>query len=147
MSLETDAGTLKLFITLGVRHARRLLLVQYEVPPSADRPGWWIPAPELAWGRDPYEQALTEAGRLGYAEAVPRLMDVESFMLGDGLWQVIVHYVMDVEADPRPGPHVREWHWFGAAELPAAASFAHRRWDAELARRMLGFEALGTTTA
>lgn len=147
MSLETDEGTLKLFVTLGLRRERRLLLVQYEVPPSADKPGWWIPAPELAWGRDPYEQALAESVRLGYAGDTPRLMDVESFMLGDGLWQVIVHYVMDVESDPAPGPNVREWRWFAAPELPEAASFAHRRWDAELARRMLAFEALGTAPA
>jgi len=147
MSLETDEGTLKLFVTLGARRHRRLLLVQYEVPPSADKPGWWIPAPELAWGRDPYEQALAEAVRLGFAGDTPRLMDVESFMLGDGLWQVIVHYVMDVESDPVPGPNVREWRWFAAHELPEAASFAHRRWDAELARRMLAFETLGTAPA
>lgn len=142
MSLETDEGTLKLIVYLGVRKRHRLLVVQYEVPPHPDKPGWWIPAPELAWGGDPYYLAIAEAARLGYAHAAPRLMDVESFTVDESGWHVIVHYVLDVDADPVPGPNVREWRWCSAQELPDAASFAHRRWEAELARRMLGFEAM-----
>ena len=142
MSLETDQGTLKLIVVLGVRRQRRLLVVQYEVPPNPDKPGWWLPGPELAWGGDPYSQAIAEAARLGFAHAAPRLMDVESFTLDETRWHVFVHYLLDVDSDPVPGPNVREWRWCAAHELPDAASFAHRRWEAALARRMLAFESM-----
>lgn len=139
MSLATDEGTLKLIVYLGVRRRSRLLIVRYEVPPNPDKPGWWIPAPELAFGGDPGGLAAAEAARLGFANAAPRLMEVESFTIGEGNWHVLIQFVLDVDHDPVPGPNVREWRWCGAGELPADETFAHRRWEAELARRMLDF--------
>lgn len=141
MSLATDEGTLKLIVYLGVRREGRLLLVEYEVPPNPDKPGWWIPAPELAFGGDPSELAAAEAARLGFAGATPRLIDVESFTLGEGHWHVLLHYLLDVATNPAPGPYIRRWQWCGSAELPDAASFAHRRWEAELAQRLIAFPA------
>jgi hypothetical protein len=140
MSVEADEGTLKLIVVLGVRRRSRLLVVQYEVAPNPDKTGWWIPAHELAWGGDPYALAAAEVDGLGYARAAPRLMDVESFTLDQGHWHVITHYVLDVESDPVPGPNIREWRWCDALDLPDAASFAHKRWEVDVARRMLAFE-------
>ena len=48
----------------------------------------------------------------------------DHFTMGGGNWHVIVHYVLDVDADPAPGPQIRRWQWFDEGSLPEAASFA-----------------------
>lgn len=137
MALQTPQGELKLIVYLGVRREGRLLLLDYELPPNPDKPGWWIPAPEVGYGGDPLERVTEAAAALGFAQARPRLFDVESFTMGGGNWHVLVHYLLDVQADASPGPDVRRWMWATADELPEAADFAHKRWELELARRLL----------
>ena len=140
MALETKEGLLKLIAYVGLRRGGRLLVVDYESPPNPDKTGWWIPAPELAYGEDPLERAEKVAAEFGYADASAlRLMDVESFTMGEGNWHVIVHYVLDVAADPSPGPNVRRWQWLAVADSPGPEGFAHKRWEEGLASRMLAF--------
>jgi len=142
MALETKEGLLKLIVYVGLRRDGRLLVVDYETPPNPDKPGWWIPAPELAYGEDPMERAEKVAAQFGYVDAAGlRLMDVESFTMGEGNWHFIVHYVLDVSSDPSPGPEVRRWQWLAAGASPGPEGFAHRRWEEGLARRMLEFGA------
>jgi hypothetical protein len=139
MPLTTANGALKLITYLGIRNRGQLLLIDYVVPPNPDKAGWWIPAPELGYGDDPYELAQAEAGRLGFSDVNPHLMDVESFTMGEGNWHFIVHFVLDVSGDPVPSDNIRRWKWAAPSDLPDASSFAHKRWESELAKRMLGF--------
>jgi hypothetical protein len=140
MAFQTREGQLKLITYVGIRRGGRLLVVDYETPPNPDKPGWWIPAPEVAWGEDPMERAARVAAGLGYPDAAGlRLMDVESFTMGEGNWHVIVHFVLDVAHDPTPGPDVRRWQWLAPDASPGPEGFAHKGWEERLARRMLAF--------
>ena len=142
MAFQTSEGLLKLIVYVGLRRDGKLLVVDYETPPNPDKQGWWIPAPELAYGEDPMERAEKVAAEFGYPDAAGlRLMDVESFTMGEGNWHVIVHYVLDVAADPTPGANVRRWQWLPAGGSPGPEGFAHRRWEEGLAQRMLAFGA------
>ncbi|WP_284614607.1 NUDIX domain-containing protein [Aquabacterium humicola] len=141
MAIETSQGLLKLISYVGVRNAGRLLIVRYETPPNPDKPGWWIPAPEAGYGDEPFEVAQQALARLGFDDVTLRVMDVESFSVGERNWHVCVHYVGDVAHDPRPREGIAEWRWCAEHELPDAAEFAHRRWEHSLARRMAAFAA------
>ena len=140
MAFETRDGLLKLIVYVGLRRDGRLLVVDYEVPPNPEKKGWWIPAPEVAYGEDPLERAGKVAREFGYEDASGlRLMEVESFTMGEGNWHVIVHYVIDVDRDPSPGPDIRRWQWLAPGASPGPEGFAHRRWEEGLAGRMLAF--------
>lgn len=139
MPLVTQDGVLKLIVYVGIRRNGRLLLVQYQQAPNPDKQGWWIPAPEVPYGEDPEEQAARAAAEFGFEGAKPRLMNVESFTMGGGNWHVMVHYVVDVDSDPKNTGMLREWAWFAADALPAPAAFAHGRWEVGLATDMLAF--------
>ncbi|NRF68430.1 NUDIX hydrolase [Aquincola sp. S2] len=141
MAIETPQGLLKLISYVGVRRAGRLLIVRYDTPPNPDKPGWWIPAPEAAYGEDPLEVAARELSRLGYDDVMPRVVDVESFPVGERNWHVVVHCLAEVHADPQPGAGIAQWRWCSEAELPEAAEFAHKRWEQALARRLIRFGA------
>jgi ADP-ribose pyrophosphatase YjhB (NUDIX family) len=139
MSLSTPQGVLKLITYVGIRWGGRLLLVDYASAPNPDKKGWWIPAPEVEYGGDPLERAAEELAILGYLDVEPRLMDVESFTMGDGNWHVIIHYVADVNSDPDPGADIQKWKWVDQASLPEPSQVAHGKWEVKLASRMLEF--------
>lgn len=139
MPLKTPEGILKLIVYVGIRREGRLLLVEYASAPNPDKSGWWIPAPEVEYGGDPLECATDELVALGFPDVEPCLMDVESFTMGGGNWHVIVHYVADVDADPAPGPNIRQWAWIDPGTMPEPEKFAHGKWEAALATTMLEF--------
>lgn len=134
--LETNEGTIKLIVYVGIVKAGRLLLVKYKKAPNPDKSGWWIPAPGLKFGEDPTERAKKVATDLGIQIDQIRLKDVESFVLPGG-WHVIVHYLILTDSEPRLSQELEATRWASGEELVQMTDIAHGKWEIELGLRFL----------
>ena len=136
MPLTTDAGTLKIITYVAVVHDGRILLVEYVEPPNPEKPGWWIPAPEVDFGEHPAHRARSTLESLGLDVRSLTLAGVESFTVG-GAWHLIVHYRADASSDARPTEAYRRHAWFGPDDLPPDGAFAHGEWERRVALERL----------
>ncbi len=136
MPLRTDKGVLKLITYVAVVKEDRILLTEYVTPPNPDKPGWWIPAPELEFGEDPLDVARGVLTDLGAKDASLFLLETESFQTPTA-WHCMFHYRAVVADDVQPGDKFARCEWFSADTLPSADEFAHGGWERRLALRRL----------
>ncbi len=125
---ETKEGTIKPIVYVGVIKEDKLLLVDYKNAPNPAKSGWWIPAPGLEFGQDPAETAAGVLWDLGFANAVPQLHEVESFVLPGG-WHLIYHFVCKVSNDAVLGENFTDLKWVTAGELAEMKDIAHGKWE------------------
>ena len=132
MPIQTEHGVLKPIIYLGAIGDGRLLIVKYKTPPNPEKSGWWLPAPEIAFGADPAEQTARLVLDLGLQLKRLRPEGVESFSV-NGAWHLIFKYRADVEGEVKDEDLV-EHRWVTASNLPPASDFAHGNWEHDLCR-------------
>ncbi len=135
--LETKEGTIKPIVYLGIIKDNKLLLVDYKNAPNPAKSGWWIPAPGLEFGEDPYEKAASVITELGYPNAKPQLHNVESFVLSSGGWHLIYHFVSQVSCDVTPNDDIKAHKWVTAQELENIIDIAHGKWEIAVGKSYL----------
>jgi ADP-ribose pyrophosphatase YjhB (NUDIX family) len=135
----TEKIRTKLIVYLLVRQRENVCLVKYRRPPNPTRGGWWIPAPELAYGEHPDDCARRILVSLGMVTTAPRLAGVDSFVTRD--WHVLFYYTADYEGvsgdeGARFGDEYEQGAWFPLDRLPAADDLAHGDWERALILRL-----------
>lgn len=134
---ETKSGIIKPIVYVGIINNNKLLLVDYKQAPNPNKTGWWIPAPELAFGEDPMEKAEKLAQELGFEATQATLFDVESFVLPGG-WHLICHYIIKTNTEPKPHSNVKEYKWVTSDELQQMKDIiAHGKWEVGVGSRYL----------
>ena len=135
MPIQTEHGILKPIIYMGAIGPNGLLIVKYKTPPNPEKQGWWLPAPEIAYGDDPSERVAKLAKDMGLQVHHQSLVGTDSFMANDAwhlLWNFRMHVSGEVSYD-----NVTEHRWVTAGTLPSAHEFAHGNWEVELCRFFL----------
>ena len=133
MATTQQDQKVKLITYVLLRKEGQVYLVRYRIPPNA-REGWWIPAPELAFGESPDDRCKAVLGSLGIQDGAATLKEVESFVTRD--WHLLFHYVVSTQGDPAPSPDYETGRWFPLDQLPAAGAFAHGAWERALIQRL-----------
>ncbi|MCX6119118.1 MAG: NUDIX domain-containing protein [Proteobacteria bacterium] len=124
----------KLVTYLLLRKSNKVFLVQYKDSPNPNRKGWWVPAPELAYGEHPEDCAKRILKSVGISESKLMLSGVDSFVTKD--WHVLFYYVADVTADPVLGAEYEKGEWFELDNLPEDSAYAHGKWEKDLVLRL-----------
>lgn len=137
MPLATPNGTIKVIAYVEILKEGQVLLVEYRTPPNPEKPGWWIPAPELEYGEHPEDCALRVLKEFGLEGLELALRDVESFVMPGG-WHLIFHYKAESARDIATSDAIVKHGWFGVQDLPEASTFAHGNWEREVALEVLG---------
>lgn len=119
---------IKPIVYVGILKEGRLLLVDYKTAPNPSKKGWWIPAPELAYGEDPQEKAQSVIADFGFNQASPQLHSVESFVLPGG-WHLIYHYICHVQSEPKHHENIGAYLWVSPDELASMTDIAHGKWE------------------
>lgn len=136
MPYPTPDGELKLACYVGIIRDKKILLVDYKDPPNPKRRGWWVPAPELAFGTDPTEFAEKVVEDFKLHPMQVRFLSVESFVIGQS-WHILFHHRAHVRGQVPPLPWINKAGWFGRHELPHPDAFAHGSWERRLAEALL----------
>ena len=135
MPIQTEHGPFKPIIYLGAIDSAGLLIVKYKTPPNREKDGWWLPAPEIAYGEDPAAQVGKLVQDLGLECKRLRPEGVDSFV-ANGAWHLIFKYRVDVAGSVR-NENILDHRWVTSETLPAPAQFAHGQWDYDLCRFFL----------
>jgi hypothetical protein len=130
----TPPQAAKLVTYVLPRRGHQVYLVRYRESPNPKRQGWWIPAPELAFGTHPDDGAKAVARSLGVDDVDPALRGVDSFVTRD--WHVLFLYSLDVTSDPAPSAAYEEGRWFALDALPSPKECAHGPWELDTVRRL-----------
>jgi len=112
---------IKLIVSPLIGDGRRILLVKYPNPPG-NKHGWWIPAPELAYGQHPDEACSKVIESLGLKDTSSSLVEIESYETNN--WHLFFHYRVRTSSTPVPAPEYREARWFDLDGLPEVGAFA-----------------------
>jgi hypothetical protein len=133
---ETKEGLIKPIVYVGIVNEDLLLLVDYLAAPNPGKAGWWIPAPGLQYGEDPFEKASKLAEDLGVKAESIQLHNVESFVLPGG-WHLIYHYVIKTHTKQIQHSNIRDFKWVKAQELSEMTDIAHGKWEINVGRSYL----------
>ncbi len=134
---QTEDGIMKPIAYVGIIKNNKLLLVNYKVPPNPAKSGWWIPAPGLEFGADPFEKARQICAEYGIKIDCMNLNGVESFVSPGG-WHLIWHYIVRTDSEPQPNSNVKSYRWVTAEELSDLQDLAHGRWEIGVGKEYLG---------
>jgi hypothetical protein len=135
MPIQTEHGPLKPIIYLGAIGPAGLLIVKYKTPPNPEKNGWWLPAPEIAFGEDPAEEMAKLVTSLGLQAKRLRPEGVDSFV-ANGAWHLVFKYRADVTGDLE-NENVVDHRWITLESMPSAPEFAHGQWEVDLCRFFL----------
>lgn len=125
---KTEQGIIKPITYVGLIQEGKLLLVDYKESPNPSKSGWWIPAPGLAFGEDPFEKAANLVSEMGFENQSLQLKSVESFVLPGG-WHLIYHFVCLVKGQPVATENIRAFKWVNSQELALMKDIAHGKWE------------------
>jgi len=135
MPIKTEQGDFKPIIYLGAISAQGLLIVKYKTPPNPLKTGWWLPAPEIAYGQDPTDETFALVKKLGLQLHHLSLIGIDSFTANDA-WHLMAKYRAQVSGTVK-SDEIAESRWVTATTLPAASEFAHGNWEVDLCRYFL----------